>query len=348
MIGYVKGKDTELSQHQLPPPCEVTEVYGTIILVSHQNKTEWSRSIVGIENFSIADYEIFYEKACAGELETADVYPEQEDADAQQDDEDDGDVNADAEQDGADVEEEDVDSEQEEGDEADAGAEQEEAADIVEDEEAEVLPRARVSRKAIKPDILQTQFQFKTELSLQGAPDAATVNSQTQRKHVYYIIKSELSEHCSDKDVLDLEMGIFNASLEEATRRMIPLTWKHATFQWIYKMVARRTLANFNPKSYVANIRLIERWKEGEFTVDAIGSWSAYNLNPTHWKDLKDQQLRREQRILEGNLSMATDRFRCSGCNKKMCSYYELQTRSADEPMTIFVRCLNCGKQWKQ
>jgi transcription elongation factor S-II len=90
------------------------------------------------------------------------------------------------------------------------------------------------------------------------------------------------------------------------------------------------------------------RWKEGEFTLDAIGSWSAYDLQPAYWKDLKDQQLRREQRILEGNLSMATDRFRCSGCKKKMCSYYELQTRSADEPMTIFIRCLNCGKQWKQ
>jgi len=345
MIGYVKGKETELSQHQLPPPCEVGEVYGTIVLVSHENKTEWNASTAGIEGFSAADYEIFYEKACSGELEAADA---DADADAEQDDEDDVDVDADADQDAADAEEDDVDAEQEEGDEADGDAEQEEAVDVAEDEEAEVLPRARVSRKAIKPDVLQVQFQFKTELALQETPDAATVNSQTQRKQVYDVLKATLSEHCSDEDILDLEMGIFNASLEEATRRMVPLTWKHETFQWIYKMVTRRTAANFDPNSYVANKRLIERWKEGEFTLDAIGSWSAYDLQPAYWKDLKDQQLRREQRILEGNLSMATDRFRCSGCKKKMCSYYELQTRSADEPMTIFIRCLNCGKQWKQ
>jgi transcription elongation factor S-II len=28
-------------------------------------------------------------------------------------------------------------------------------------------------------------------------------------------------------------------------------------------------------------------------------------------------------------------------------TYYEMQTRSADEPMTVFVSCLNCGKNWK-
>ena len=39
---------------------------------------------------------------------------------------------------------------------------------------------------------------------------------------------------------------------------------------------------------------------------------------------------------------------RCSRCKKKTnCDYYQLQTRSADEPMTTFVTCLECNKQWK-
>ena len=29
------------------------------------------------------------------------------------------------------------------------------------------------------------------------------------------------------------------------------------------------------------------------------------------------------------------------------CTYYQLQTRSADEPMTTFVTCINCGNRWK-
>lgn len=42
-----------------------------------------------------------------------------------------------------------------------------------------------------------------------------------------------------------------------------------------------------------------------------------------------------------------TDAFRCGKCKQSKCTYYQMQTRSADEPMTTFVRCVNCGNRWK-
>ena len=69
MFGYVKGKETEVSQHQLPPPCEATELYGSIILIAHSCKSTWDMSP---EPFSPGDYEVFYEKACSGELDEED------------------------------------------------------------------------------------------------------------------------------------------------------------------------------------------------------------------------------------------------------------------------------------
>ena len=39
--------------------------------------------------------------------------------------------------------------------------------------------------------------------------------------------------------------------------------------------------------------------------------------------------------------------FTCGKCRSKKTTYYQMQTRSADEPMTSFVTCLNCGKRWK-
>lgn len=326
LFGYVKGKETELSQHQLPPPCEVEEIYGSIILIAHSAKS-WETSV---ELFSPDNYEVFYQKACDGEL----VVDADDDEDVDQDDAIEEEVEEEV------LEEDSIEEE-------DALEEDVLVEAVVEEDEEPVVRATRVARK-VKVDPQQLQFQFKSTLLHETEVSALTVASAKQRQHTVDVFKTLVGEHCSDNDILQLEMGIYNASLDEAKKRLIPLTWDHETFVWIYRMISKRTASNFQPTSYVGNSELIARWKEGEFTLDSLGHWTPYELQPSHWKDLKDQQFRREQRILEGNLAMATDRFRCSRCKKKQCSYYELQTRSADEPMTIFISCHVCGKQWKQ
>ncbi|KAA0196300.1 Transcription elongation factor S-II, partial [Fasciolopsis buskii] len=42
-----------------------------------------------------------------------------------------------------------------------------------------------------------------------------------------------------------------------------------------------------------------------------------------------------------------TDLLRCGKCKQTKCTYNQVQTRSADEPMTTFVFCNNCGHRWK-
>ncbi len=42
-----------------------------------------------------------------------------------------------------------------------------------------------------------------------------------------------------------------------------------------------------------------------------------------------------------------TDLLKCPACKKSNCTYNQVQTRSADEPMTTFCFCNECGKRWK-
>jgi transcription elongation factor S-II len=39
--------------------------------------------------------------------------------------------------------------------------------------------------------------------------------------------------------------------------------------------------------------------------------------------------------------------FKCGKCKSKKTDYYQMQTRSADEPMTTYVTCKACGNRWK-
>ena len=37
----------------------------------------------------------------------------------------------------------------------------------------------------------------------------------------------------------------------------------------------------------------------------------------------------------------------CGKCKSNKTDYYQMQTRSADEPMTTYANCKACGHRWK-
>jgi transcription elongation factor S-II len=157
-----------------------------------------------------------------------------------------------------------------------------------------------------------------------------------------------LSHGFTDEDVRSLEKSIFDATFQSAQLQYIPRSWQSPLFCETYRQTVRSILCNLHPSSPVNNTRLLKRIQEGEFALAALPFMTSYEMFPEHWFMMKDKQLQREQKILEGNKSRATDQFKCRRCQKRECTYYELQTRSADEPMTIFITCLNCGKEWRQ
>ena len=344
LFGYETGKPADANGHELPPPYAGSELFGSVLLIAH-SKVNWEE-VGAPESFTPGDYEVFYEKACNGEIEGAEDDEEKEEEDNEDEDEEEAEVDAEEEEKEEDEAEDEEDAEEEDEEEDEEGVGGDEDEEGLEGEGREKVARVARSRKSTKADVIQQQFQYVSDLSPQQALDASVLEGS--RGQAIQALRSLLGTQCSEDDIMELERGVFNASLEEAEKRKVALTWKHDSFRWIYMMILKRVASNFTPDSYVKNQRLIERWKEGEFGMETLGHWSSYELSPDNWKELRDQQFRREQRILEGNLAMATDRFRCSRCHKKMCTYYELQTRSADEPMTIFITCVNCGKQWRQ
>uniref|UniRef100_A0A8C2H3K6 Transcription elongation factor A (SII), 3 n=1 Tax=Cyprinus carpio TaxID=7962 RepID=A0A8C2H3K6_CYPCA len=58
-----------------------------------------------------------------------------------------------------------------------------------------------------------------------------------------------------------------------------------------------------------------------------------------------EEAIREHQMAKTGGTT--TDLLQCGKCKKKNCTYNQVQTRSADEPMTTFVLCNECGNRWK-
>jgi len=145
----------------------------------------------------------------------------------------------------------------------------------------------------------------------------------------------------------DMEIGIYNATIDYANTTRIPLAWDSELFIEAYLTKARIMYANLNKDSYLKNTRLMERLKEGEFLPHELPSMDHDNLFPERWKDIIDRALMFNKASYEVTMTAMSDRIKCGKCRKNRVTYREVQIRSSDEPMTTFYNCLECGHRWK-
>ena len=154
-------------------------------------------------------------------------------------------------------------------------------------------------------------------------------------KSLYNIIQNQkISEN--------LEKGIYNYSLDVSEDKKIIKKWSNESFVVIYIQKLRTLILNLKNKELLEKL-LSKSLKAHEFVY-----MSHPELNPDKWAALIDAKSKRDANKFESNIEASTDTFTCRKCKSKKCTYYQLQTRSADEPMTTFVTCLDCGNRFKR
>ena len=144
-----------------------------------------------------------------------------------------------------------------------------------------------------------------------------------------------------EKLSINLEIGIFNYVIKEATSRKILKKWDNPLFTQLYIDRLRTIYTNLKKED------LLIQLKNKEITPVALAFMTHQEMNPEMWRKYIEKKIMRDASKYTNNVQASTDMFTCRKCKSKKCTYYELQTRSADEPATIFVTCLSCGKNWK-
>jgi transcription elongation factor S-II len=79
----------------------------------------------------------------------------------------------------------------------------------------------------------------------------------------------------------------------------------------------------------------------------AIARMTHQEMNPDLWTAYMKRKTDRDKFRTSQTLQASTDMYTCGNCKKSECVYTEVQTRSADESTTIFVRCVNCNNHWR-
>lgn len=143
-----------------------------------------------------------------------------------------------------------------------------------------------------------------------------------------------------------LEISLWNWTVLTCQRDLIPLYWENPRVR--YRYTTRAQSLEFN-LTHPRNPGLVARVLDGSLSVKAFANMTPQEMFPEQWEAAYQQQAMRQlRRETDVDASNAPDgAYTCGKCKSKKTVYTSVQIRSADEPATIFVRCLNCAKAWK-
>jgi len=163
-------------------------------------------------------------------------------------------------------------------------------------------------------------------------------NPKEFRKNIVLKIDDILQNKTASEN---LEKGIFNYTLDHADKLNVVKKWDNTYFSRIYLDRTRTIYFNLQTESIQKMI------KEKKLKAHKLAFMTHQEMQPDKWNSLIQEKKIRDENKYEPKLEASTDDFTCFKCKSKKCTYYQLQTRSADEPMTTFVSCLDCGNRWK-
>lgn len=146
-----------------------------------------------------------------------------------------------------------------------------------------------------------------------------------------------------------IESCIYQNCVKLSEKYRIDPKWDNSRFVKLYLERSKSIILNLDPESYIKNYYLLPKVISGEISPEELLELKPQRLNPERWKTTIDKLLH-EAQIASSNQSEqgASDLFKCGKCKQSKCTYFQLQTRSSDEPMTTFITCIVCGNHWKE
>lgn len=162
-------------------------------------------------------------------------------------------------------------------------------------------------------------------------------------------VKAKLADILPHPCPINLEKGIFQYAILKTKQMGDTASWENSIYRHVYKQRFTIVFQHLeNPdcslKSRIVN-KDIKSWQAA-----SMGPYDMWPMGPydTMKREKKIKELHKEAMIAKESEGY-TGMFRCAKCKQSKTTYYQQQTRSADEPMTTFVTCMNtgCGTRWR-
>lgn len=153
-----------------------------------------------------------------------------------------------------------------------------------------------------------------------------------------------LTNYVGDQIAAGIESGIYQYAMDKAIDYQIDIDFTDINFRRTYANKLLGIIVNLQDDSYVQNPQFRERILSGEIDPTTVARMRPHEICPEKWEDVI--QMTAKMAELAEQSGRTTDSYTCARCNRNKCTYFDMQSRSMDEPMTRYFRCCHCGHQW--
>jgi len=178
------------------------------------------------------------------------------------------------------------------------------------------------------------------------------IQVKTKDVFVACAIRDKVTENFTEllgEQASEFEEQLLKHVQDLAIKDGIEVDWSNRVFWNLYRNKAIYLYENLKGlNSYVQNKQeWLSKLKDHSISYKDFIDMNAIDMCPQRWKAAIEKIIEMEKKLYAKNTAASIFMW-CSSCKKKAkCDYYQMQTRSADEPMTTFVTCLECDKKWK-
>lgn len=150
------------------------------------------------------------------------------------------------------------------------------------------------------------------------------------------------------KKSIELEKEIYNYIFQKSELDGLICNISNEIFFERYLHKSRSIFNNLNPKSYIKNKLLLNKYLNNKINSYDLVRLKPHELFPKKWKNFNSKIKLLDKEICDFRPKATTDQFKCSKCKQRKCTYISVQIRSADEGCTNFITCVNCGNAWRE
>ena len=156
------------------------------------------------------------------------------------------------------------------------------------------------------------------------------------KKKLFKIIKNKSKINLIEKSINNFSIDYCKTSLSEVYSEQLKL---------IYYSKLNTLLNNLDKRSNIGNTYLYEQVMDDKIDLSKIAYLTPEELFPEKWRKIKELIINKDK---INNTVSYTEEFECFKCGCNKTTFFQLQTRSGDEPMTTFIECSNCKNKWKK